>query len=101
MGEKWHGGKGDKSRISDSKKYHEGMERIYGRKSWKFWVVWEGYDLVVIGTRLAQEDGFNLLQETGEYINFDGTVLVKIQLYEETGFNLLQENGYQLLVDRY
>ena len=45
MGEKWHGGKGDKSRISDSKKYHEGMERIYGRKSWKFWAVWEGYDL--------------------------------------------------------
>ena len=45
MSDKWHGGKGDKSRVSDSKKYQDGMERIYGRKSWQFWAVWDGFDL--------------------------------------------------------
>jgi hypothetical protein len=45
MSDKWHGGKGDKSRVSDSKKYQHGMERIYGRKSWQFWAVWDGFDL--------------------------------------------------------
>jgi hypothetical protein len=48
MSDKWHGGKGDKSRVSDAKKYQEGMERIYGRKSWQFWAVWDGFDLDVI-----------------------------------------------------
>jgi len=41
----WHGGKGDKSRVSNPKKFQEGMERIYGRKSWQFWAVWDGLDL--------------------------------------------------------
>lgn len=45
MSDKWHGGKGDKSRVSDPKKFHDGMERIYGRKSWQFWAVWEGFDI--------------------------------------------------------
>lgn len=45
MSDKWHGGKGDKSRVSDAKKYQEGMERIYGRKSWQFWAVWDGFDI--------------------------------------------------------
>jgi len=45
MSDKWHGGKGDKSRVSDHKKFQNGMERIYGRKSWQFWAVWDGFDL--------------------------------------------------------
>jgi hypothetical protein len=45
MSDKWHGGKGDKSRVSDPKKYSVGMERIYGRKSWQFWAVWDGFDI--------------------------------------------------------
>jgi len=35
-------GKGDKCRVSDHCKYQEGMERIYSKKSWQFWVIWEG-----------------------------------------------------------
>jgi len=35
-------GKGDKCRTSDHKKYQDGMERLYSKKSWQFWVVWEG-----------------------------------------------------------
>lgn len=45
MSDKWHGGKGDKSRVSDPKKFQDGMERIYGRKSWQFWAVWDGLDV--------------------------------------------------------
>ena len=45
MGDKWHGGKGDKSRIADNKKYQRNMERIYGRKSWQFWAVWDGLNI--------------------------------------------------------
>ena len=37
-------GKGDKSRISDYDKYSKNMEKIFEKKSWQFWVVWEGYD---------------------------------------------------------
>jgi hypothetical protein len=44
MSDKWHGGKGDKSRVSDPAKYQEGMERIYGRKAWQFWAAWEGFN---------------------------------------------------------
>jgi len=35
-------GKGDKSRVSDYKKYQEGMGRLYSKKTWQFWAVWEG-----------------------------------------------------------
>ena len=45
MSDKWHGGKGDKSRVSDPKKFQDGMERIYGRKAWQFWAVWDGFDI--------------------------------------------------------
>jgi len=45
MSDKWHGGKGDKSRISDMNKFSRNMEKIYERKNWKFWATWEGYDL--------------------------------------------------------
>ena len=65
------------------------------------YLLWQGYDEVVIGVRLAQEDGFNFLQETGDYIKHNGAVPVKIELYQETGFNLLQEDGDILIVDRY
>ena len=44
MSDKWHGGKGDKSRVSDPAKYQEGMERIDGRKAWQFWAAWEGFN---------------------------------------------------------
>lgn len=38
-------GKGDKCRTSDHKKYQDGMERIYSRKAWQFWLTWEGGSL--------------------------------------------------------
>lgn len=48
MSDKWHGGKGDKSRISDSSKFSRNMERIYEKKSWQFWAVWDGLDVEAI-----------------------------------------------------
>jgi len=48
MGDKWHGGKGDKSRIADTNKFSRNMERIYDKKSWQFWAVWDGLDPVSI-----------------------------------------------------
>lgn len=42
MGEKWHGGKGDKSRTADINKFSRNMEKIYEKKTWQFWAVWEG-----------------------------------------------------------
>ncbi|NVM38434.1 MAG: hypothetical protein HWN81_22775 [Candidatus Lokiarchaeota archaeon] len=44
MSDKWHGGKGDKSRISNVNKFSRNMEKIYERKNWRMWAVWEGYD---------------------------------------------------------
>lgn len=38
-------GKGDKSRVFNFKKYQDGMERLYGKKTWQFWATWEGYHL--------------------------------------------------------
>lgn len=37
-------GKGDKSRISDYKKYSENAEKLFCKKGWKYWCLWEGYD---------------------------------------------------------
>ena len=48
MSDKWHGGKGDKSRISDMDKFSRNMEKIYERKNWRFWAVWDGYNLDTI-----------------------------------------------------
>ena len=44
MGEKWHGGKGDKNRITDTNKFSRNHEKIFEKKSLEFWCVWEGYD---------------------------------------------------------
>ena len=44
MGKQWHGGKGDSSRISDIEKFNRNMEKIYEKKAWQFWMVWEGKD---------------------------------------------------------
>ena len=38
----WHGGKGDKSRTSDVNKFSRNMEKIYEKKTWHFWAVWDG-----------------------------------------------------------
>lgn len=38
----WHGGKGDKSRTADTNKFSRNMEKIYEKKTWQFWAVWEG-----------------------------------------------------------
>ena len=38
----WHGGKGDKSRTADINKFSRNMEKIYEKKTWQFWAVWEG-----------------------------------------------------------
>jgi hypothetical protein len=42
MSEKWHGGKGDKSRTTDTNKFSRNMEKIFEKKTWQFWAVWEG-----------------------------------------------------------
>lgn len=44
MAKQWHGGKGDKSRVSDMEKFNRNMEKIYEKKAWQFWCVWEGCD---------------------------------------------------------
>lgn len=38
----WHGGKGDKSRTTDTNKFSRNMEKIFEKKTWQFWAVWEG-----------------------------------------------------------
>ena len=45
MQRQWHGGKGDTSRVSNVEKYNRNMEKIYEKKSWQFWMVWEGRDV--------------------------------------------------------
>jgi len=62
-------------------------------------LLWEGYDTVVIGNRLAKEDGYNFLQETGDYLEFDGTPPINTHLLTETDFNIVQEDGYRLKVE--
>lgn len=42
MAKQWHGGKGDTSRVSDIEKFNRNMEKIYEKKAWQFWAVWEG-----------------------------------------------------------
>ena len=37
-------GKGDSSRISDINKFSRNMEKLYEKKTWKFWAAWEGLD---------------------------------------------------------
>lgn len=44
MAKQWHGGKGDQSRVSDIEKFNRNMEKIYEKKGWKFWMLWEGRD---------------------------------------------------------
>ena len=48
MSERFKGtgsGKGDKSRVSDYEKYSRNMEKIYEKKSWQFWAVWDGLEV--------------------------------------------------------
>ena len=35
-------GKGDKSRTTDINKFSRNMEKIFEKKTWQFWAVWEG-----------------------------------------------------------
>jgi hypothetical protein len=47
MSEKFKGtgaGKGDKSRVSDYEKYSRNMERVFEKKNWRYWCIFEGYD---------------------------------------------------------
>ena len=37
-------GKGDKSRVSDYEKYSRNAEKIFEKKGWRYWCIWEGYD---------------------------------------------------------
>ena len=51
MSERFKGtgsGKGDKSRISDINKFSRNMEKLYEKKGWRFWAVWDGYKLETI-----------------------------------------------------
>lgn len=45
MAKQWHGGKGDQSRVSDIEKFNRNMEKIYEKKSWQFWAVWDGLEV--------------------------------------------------------
>ena len=38
-------GKGDSSRISDINKFSRNMEKLYEKKTWKFWAAWEGLNV--------------------------------------------------------
>ena len=51
-------------------------------------ILWQGYSL---DPKLVQEDGFNILQETGDYLIYNGLPPVRIELHQETGFNILAE----------
>lgn len=47
MSERFQGtgsGKGDKSRVSDYEKYSRNAEKIFEKKNWRYWCVFEGYD---------------------------------------------------------
>lgn len=37
-------GKGDKNRVSDYEKYSRNMERLFEKKNWRYWCVFEGCD---------------------------------------------------------
>jgi len=41
-------GKGDKSRIADINKFSRNMEKLYEKKGWRFWALWDGYNLETI-----------------------------------------------------
>ena len=41
-------GKGDKSRTTDINKFSRNMEKIFEKKTWQFWAVWEGLDTETI-----------------------------------------------------
>ena len=66
MSERFKGtgsGKGDKSRVSDYEKYSRNMEKIYEKKSWQFWMVWEGRE---VGETPFDSSGL----EEGEQISY-------------------------------
>ena len=52
----WHGGKGDKSRTSDVNKFSRNMEKIYEKKTWQFWAVWEGLNTEKMDFDVVFED---------------------------------------------
>lgn len=62
-------------------------------------LMWEGYDTIIIGNRLVQETGFNILLETGDYLEYDGLVPIHSHLTTESDFNVVQEDGYRLRVE--
>ena len=45
MSDKWHGGKGDKSRISSINKFSRNHEKIFSAKNWRMWACWDGHDV--------------------------------------------------------
>ena len=67
-------------------------------------VIHQNEDYVILSdrtiwNRIVQEDGFNILLETGGYLEFDGTPPINTHLLTETDFNILQEDGYRLKVE--
>lgn len=44
MSEKWHGGKGDKSRISNHNTYASNYEKVFCKMTWKYWAKYDGLD---------------------------------------------------------
>lgn len=44
MSDKWHGGKGDKPRISDYESYSYNYERAFRKMTWRYWAKYDGLD---------------------------------------------------------
>jgi hypothetical protein len=56
MSEKWHGGKGDKSRISNHSSYSTNYEKAFRKMTWKYWAKYEGLDYDEIFLKKANLD---------------------------------------------
>jgi hypothetical protein len=58
MSDKWHGGKGDKSRVSDYKKYASNWDQVFAKRTWKYWAKYEGldYENMVFDKYMLDED---------------------------------------------
>ena len=56
-------GKGDKPRPVEFKKFQDNHERIFAKKSWQFWLAWDGYKQSKV---VFNDDGL----EEGEKISY-------------------------------
>ena len=64
MSDKWHGGKGDKSRISSINKFSRNHEKIFATKNWRMWALFEGYNPDTVEIDESGIDTFEQLSYT-------------------------------------